>query len=204
MPDIEPFTVHVPDRDLADLHARPNARALPLLLTHGWPCSTLEFEKVIRPHSDPVAHGGSASDAFHVVVPSSPGFGFSERPSDRGWHPGRTARAWAGADDRARVSVFRGPRRGLGCRRQYGTGVSRSRTGRGLHLTMPSAPPLPEDLAEPSTSERRMLDRRDLHLSDGYGFGMLMGTRPQTLGCSIRRPGSARSTPTIGRVTEAG
>ncbi|MFD6066194.1 epoxide hydrolase family protein [Amycolatopsis lurida] len=250
MPEIEPFTIHVPDRELADLHARlarvrlpeaetvsdatqgielarltallrawrehdwrareirwntlphyrtridgldigfwhvrsPERTALPLILTHGWPGSILEFEKVIRPLSDPVAHGGSASDAFDVVVPSLPGFGFSERPSERGWHPGRTARAWAG------LMTALGYRRFGAHGGDWGAVVSTELALHapdrvaGLHLTMPSASPLPEDRVAPSAPERRMLDRRDLHLSDGYGFGMLMGTRPQTLGYSL-------------------
>ncbi|KFU81927.1 Pimeloyl-ACP methyl ester carboxylesterase [Amycolatopsis lurida] len=250
MPEIEPFTIHVPDRELADLHARlarvrlpeaetvsdatqgielarltallrawrehdwrareirwntlphyraridcldigfwhvrsPERTARPLILTHGWPGSILEFEKVIRPLTDPVAHGGSASDAFDVVVPSLPGFGFSERPSERGWHPGRTARAWAG------LMTALGYRRFGAHGGDWGAVVSTELALHapdrvaGLHLTMPSASPLPEDRVAPSAPERRMLDRRDLHLSDGYGFGMLMGTRPQTLGYSL-------------------
>jgi len=246
VPDIEPFTIHVPDRELADLHARlarvrlpepetvpdatqgielsrltallqawrehdwrareirwntlPHHRAridgldigfwhvrsaertaLPLILTHGWPGSILEFEKVIRPLTEPV----SAGDAFHVVVPSLPGFGFSERPRERGWHPERTARAWAG------LMTALGYRRFGAHGGDWGACVStelaRLAPGRvaGLHLTMPSASPLPEDRTAPSADEQRMLDRRDLHLADGYGFGMLMGTRPQTLGYSL-------------------
>jgi epoxide hydrolase len=77
------------------LHLRsPHPEAFPILLTHGWPGSFLEFEKVLGPLIDPVAHGGRTEDAFHVVVPSLPGYGFSDRPSERGWNTARTARAW--------------------------------------------------------------------------------------------------------------
>jgi len=78
--------------NIAFWHLRsPEPNAIPLVLTHGWPGSVLEFEKILGPLTDPVAHGGSAEDAFHVVVPSLPGFGFSDRPRERGWNPGRTA-----------------------------------------------------------------------------------------------------------------
>jgi len=250
VPDIEPFTIRVPDRELADLHARlarvrlpepetvsdatqgielarlttllqawrdhdwrareiqwntiphyrarldgleiafwhvrsPEPAALPLLLTHGWPGSILEFEKVIGPLADPVAHGGSAGDAFHVVVPSLPGFGFSERPRERGWHPGRTASAWAGLMTALGYERFGAHGGDWGA--CVSTELARLAPERvaGLHLTMPSASPLPEDRATATPEEQRMLDRRDLHLADGYGFGLLMGTRPQTLGYSL-------------------
>ena len=77
------------------LHTRsPEPDALPLLLCHGWPGSVLEFRDVIGPLTDPVAHGGSAADAVHVVVPSMPGFGFSDKPTEPGWDIARIARAW--------------------------------------------------------------------------------------------------------------
>jgi epoxide hydrolase len=68
---------------------------LPLVLSHGWPGSVLEFAKVIGPLTDPTGHGGKAEDAFHVVIPSLPGFGFSDQPTGKGWDVERTARAWA-------------------------------------------------------------------------------------------------------------
>ena len=78
------------------IHARsPHPDALPLVITHGWPGSIVEFGKVIGPLTDPTAHGGSASDAFHVVCPSLPGYGFSDKPGRAGWNVQRIARAWA-------------------------------------------------------------------------------------------------------------
>ena len=73
----------------------PHPDAVPLVLTHGWPRSVVEFAKVLGPLTDPVAHGGAATDAFHVVCPSLPGYGFSDRPAGRGWTVERTAGAWA-------------------------------------------------------------------------------------------------------------
>ena len=83
------------------IHARsPHPQAMPLIITHGWPGSVVEFHKVIEPLVDPVAHGGSASDAFHVVCPSLPGFGFSGKPTTAGWGVDRIAKAWAVLMDR--------------------------------------------------------------------------------------------------------
>src|SRR6185369_2867903 len=77
------------------LHIKsPEANALPMIMTHGWPGSVIEFNKVIGPLSDPVAHGGKASDAFHLVIPSLPGYGFSDKPSRTGWTVERTGDAW--------------------------------------------------------------------------------------------------------------
>ncbi|KZB79162.1 epoxide hydrolase family protein [Amycolatopsis regifaucium] len=172
--------------DIAFWHARsPEPDALPLVLTHGWPGSIFEFESVLRPLTDPVAHGGSARDAFHVVVPALPGFGFTERPREQGWHPGRTARAWA--DLMTVLGYERFGAHGGDWGAVVSTELARQVPERvtGLHLMMPSASPLPEDRATPTPAERRMLDRRDLHLSDGYGFGRIMATRPQTLGYAL-------------------
>ncbi|WP_245679183.1 epoxide hydrolase family protein [Actinomadura hibisca] len=250
VPEIQPFAVHVPDHDLADLRARlervrlpepetvpdatqgiglrhlttlldawrqhdwrarearwnaiphyrarldglriafwhvrsPEPTALPLLLTHGWPGSVLEFEKVIGPLSDPVAHGGSARDAFHVVVPSLPGFGFSDRPRERGWNPGRVARAWAALMTALGYQRFGAHGGDWGAHVSTELALLAPERVAGLHLTMPLASPLPEDRVAPDPAEQRLLDRRDLHLADGYGFGMVMSTRPQTLGYSL-------------------
>lgn len=181
------YRLHIDGLDIAFWHVRsPEPTAIPLLLTHGWPGSALEFEQIIGPLTDPVAHGGSAEDAFHVVIPSLPGFGFSERPCESGWNPGRTAQAWAelmstlgyerfgahGGDWGAFISIElarRFPQRVLG-----------------LHLTMPLASPLPEDLAAPDAAEKKKLEKRNLFLVDVGGFAMIQGTRPQTLGYSLQ------------------
>ncbi|GAA3788767.1 MULTISPECIES: epoxide hydrolase family protein [Amycolatopsis] len=180
------YRVHLDRLGIAFWHVRsPEPSALPLLLTHGWPGSVLEFEQVLGPLTDPVAHGGSARDAFHVVVPALPGFGFSDRPAEPGWHPGRTARAWAEL-----MTVLGYPRfaaHGGDWGAHVSTELARCFPERvaGLHLTMPVASPMPDDRMAPTPDEQRMLDRRDRHLADGYGFGMLMGTRPQTIGYAL-------------------
>src|ERR1700730_1889426 len=90
------FTTTIDGQNVHFLHVRsPEPGALPLILTHGWPGSVVEFLDLIGPLTDPVAHGGQASDAFHVVIPSIPGFGFSGPTREQGWGPARVARAWA-------------------------------------------------------------------------------------------------------------
>ncbi|WNE94136.1 epoxide hydrolase [Streptomyces luomodiensis] len=172
--------------ELAFWHVRsPEPAALPLLLTHGWPGSILEFEQVIGPLTDPVGHGGDRADAFDVVIPSLPGFGFSGRPARPGWNPARTASAWATLMSRLGYDRF-GAHGG-----DWGAYVSTELARRfparvvGLHLTMPIASPLPQDRETATPAEARLIERRDLHLADGYGFGIQMGTRPQTLGYAL-------------------
>ncbi|PDT79731.1 epoxide hydrolase, partial [Sinorhizobium sp. BJ1] len=89
------FLTNVDGLDIHFIHVRSrHADALPLIMTHGWPGSVFELLKVIGPLTDPTAHGGTAEEAFHLVLPSIPGFGFSEKPKGTGWNPGRIARAW--------------------------------------------------------------------------------------------------------------
>lgn len=89
------FLTDIDGLDIHFIHVRsPHANALPLIMTHGWPGSIFELLKVVGPLTDPTAHGGTAGDAFHLVLPSLPGFGFSEKPKGTGWNPERVARAW--------------------------------------------------------------------------------------------------------------
>src|SRR6476661_290917 len=90
------FTTEIDGLRIHFIHVRSkHADALPLIITHGWPGSVIEQLKVVEPLTDPTAHGGSATDAFHVVIPSLPGYGFSGKPTAPGWNPVRIARAWA-------------------------------------------------------------------------------------------------------------
>src|SRR5215469_7909322 len=88
-------TTEIGGQDIHFIHAKsPHPDALPLIITHGWPGSIMEMLGVIGPLTDPTAHGGSAEDAFDLVIPSVPGYGFSGEPTELGWNPGRTAQAW--------------------------------------------------------------------------------------------------------------
>ncbi|PSM40399.1 epoxide hydrolase [Streptomyces dioscori] len=180
------FRAEIDGLNIAFWHVRSSEpHAFPLVLTHGWPGSVLEFETLIGPLTDPVAHGGSASDAFDVVVPGLPGFGFSERPQERGWNPGRTARAWADLMT------------GLGYERfgahggDYGAFVSTElallvpERVACLHQTMPLAGPLPEDAATADEAEKRIAGKRASFLRTGPTHVIAQGMLPQTLGYSF-------------------
>jgi pimeloyl-ACP methyl ester carboxylesterase len=167
------------------LHIRSrHANAMPLLMTHGWPGSVIEFVKVIGPLTDPVAHGGKAEDAFHLILPSLPGFGFSDKPSDTGWGLPRVARAWA--ELMRRLGYARWAAQGG----DWGAGVAtllgemRHAGLAGIHLNLPILFPPPLEGA-PNVAEQAAL--ADLtyfgdHLS---GYAKEQGTRPQTLGYGL-------------------
>lgn len=168
------------------LHVRsPHPRALPLLLTHGWPGSFVEFVDLLGPLADPTSYGGQASDAFHVVVPSLPGFGFTDRPREQGWGVTRTAAAW----DRlmARLGYHSYVAGGGDWGAFVTTELARTAVERvaAIHLTLVPASPLPVEEADATEDERRVMARRAAYLADGYGFAMEMGTRPQTIGAAL-------------------
>jgi pimeloyl-ACP methyl ester carboxylesterase len=168
------------------LHVRsPRPDALPLVLTHGWPGSVVEFLEVIGPLSDPATHGGVAADAFHVVCPSLPGYGFSDKPARPGWGVERIARAWTRLMDRL------GYRRYGAAGGDWGTSVSTSiaqqDAGRvvGIHLTPPLAPPDPATFDELTERERAALASLERTAEWDSGYSKEHATRPQTIGYAL-------------------
>ena len=169
------------------LHVRsPHDDALPLLLTHGWPGSVAEFMKVIDPLVDPNRHGGDASDAFDVVCPSLPGYGFSDKPAESGWGTGRIAAAWA--ELMARLGYSRYAAHGG----DWGAIVTTQLANldeshlAGIHVTMPVAQPVnPDDGGELTDSEQAALAAFAEHRRWGTGYSKQQSTRPQTLGYSL-------------------
>jgi pimeloyl-ACP methyl ester carboxylesterase len=168
------------------VHLRsPHPDALPLLLTHGWPGSVVEFLKVIGPLVDPTAHGGQAGDAFHVVCPSLPGYGFSDRPAEPGWSVERIAGAWVQLMER------------LGYRRygaqggDWGTSVSTIMAQQhperivGIHLTPPLAPPDPATFDDLTERERAALAALEHAAEWESGYSQEHATRPQTIGYGL-------------------
>jgi epoxide hydrolase len=140
------------------LHARsPVPGALPLIITHGWPGSVIEFLKVIGPLTDPAAHGGDAADAFHVVCPSLPGYAFSGKPAQPGWGIDQIAGAWA--ELMSRLGYTRYGAQGS----DWGTSISTLLARRdrdhvaGIHLTPPLAPPDPATFDDLTAAERAAL-----------------------------------------------
>ena len=168
------------------LHIRsPHAEALPLVITHGWPGSIIEFLKVIGPLTDPTAHGGEAADAFHVVCPSLPGYGFSDKPAHPGWGVERIAAAW---------TVLMGR---LGYKRygaqgsDWGTSVSTSIGQQdadhvaGIHLMPPLAPPDPATFDDLTEQERAALASLEHSAEWDSGYSREHSTRPQTIGYAL-------------------
>lgn len=163
------------------LHVRsPHANALPLIMTHGWPSTVLEFMKIIAPLTNPTAHGGGAADAFHLVLPSLPGFAFSDKPVERGWNMDRTARAWSVLMNRLgyRHYVAQGGDWGsfvtTRLAQQKPPGLA------AIHLTMPQVQPepLPASLTE---EEQRAVDRVKHWKEKNFAYFLQQATRPQTL-----------------------
>lgn len=169
------------------IHVRSkHEKALPIVLTHGWPGSIIEFLQVIGPLTDPTAYGGKAEDAFHVVIPSLPGFGFSDKPTEPGWGLPRIANAWAGLMARLGYSryVAQGGDWGAG----VSTWMAKQRPSGlvAIHLNLPILFPPPPPLAGGYTAaEQEALAHLDKFASDGRGYALIQGTRPQTLGYGL-------------------
>jgi epoxide hydrolase len=180
------FTAEIDGLAIHFIHARsPHRDALPLIITHGWPGSVIEFLKVIGPLSDPTAHGGDEADAFHVVCPSLPGYGFSGKPARPGWGVERIAAAWA--ELMARLGYRRYGAQGS----DWGTSVSASIGQQdpghvaGIHLTPPLAPPDPATLDNLTDQERSALASLEHSAEWDSGYSTEHATRPQTVGYGL-------------------
>ena len=165
-------------------HVRsPHADATPLLLSHGWPGSVVEFQSVIGPLTDPTAHGGDAADAFHVVCPSLPGYGFSDRPTAAGWNLEHIARAWAALMGRLGYDRYIAQGGDWGAMTTHTLAALDADHLIGVHLNMPLAPPVPGE--PPTEAEQRIIDRRAEYDVHDSGYAKLQGSRPQTLGYGL-------------------
>ncbi len=182
------FLTEIDGIDIHFIHQRSkhkNARAL--LLTHGWPGSFYEFYKTIGPLTDPTAHGGKAEDAFHVVVPSLVGFGFSGKPKKPGWSVNRMSEVMAKLMARLGYSRYgaQGGDWGAGVSRWLGTYDSEHVIG--VHLNFPpGSPPRVRNIWEGVTAaERKRWEQRRRELAKHFGYSSIQGTRPQTLGFAL-------------------
>jgi pimeloyl-ACP methyl ester carboxylesterase len=181
------FTTEIDGVDIHFIHVRsPHENALPLIMTHGWPGSVIELLETVGPLTDPTAHGGAPEDAFHLVLPSLPGYGFSGEPTELGWESGRTARAWAelmhrlgytryvaqGGDVGALVTDLMG--------RQAVEGLV------GYHLNLLTAVlAIGDHLPRESDQERAAAAAVATFREDGFGYFLEMATRPQTIGYAL-------------------
>jgi pimeloyl-ACP methyl ester carboxylesterase len=169
------------------LHVRsPHEGALPLVLTHGWPGSVVEFLDVIGPLTDPTAHGGDATDAFHVVCPSLPGYGFSDRPERNGWNVERIVAAWAELMRRLGYDRYGAQGGDWGSMVTGGLGTADPDHVVGIHVNMPVAgPPADGDGSDLTAEELGALGAYNEHRTWGTGYSKQQSTRPQTLGYGL-------------------
>ena len=168
------------------LHIRsPERNALPLILTHGWPGSVLEFHKIIGPLTDPAAHGGDRRDAFHLVVPSLPGFGFSEKPASTGWGISRIADAWIGLMGRLGYDRWGAQGGDWGAAITTAIGHKAPPGCIGIHLNFVMYQPTPDEIAGATSHEQAMLDSMRFYQERLSGYAKLQSTRPQTIGYAL-------------------
>jgi pimeloyl-ACP methyl ester carboxylesterase len=181
------FTTEIDGVDIHFIHVKSRHEdALPLIMTHGWPGSVVELLDTVGPLTDPTAHGGTAADAFHLVLPSLPGYGFSSEPAELGWDAARTARAWAelmqrlgytryvaqGGDVGALVTDLMG--------RQAVEGLI------GYHLNLLTAVlAIGDQLPRQTEQERAAAAALATFRQDGFGYFLEMATRPQTIGYAL-------------------
>ena len=189
------FVTTIDDLDIQFVHVRSrHPNALPLIMTHGWPGSIFELVKVIGPLTDPTAYGGRAEDAFDLVLPSMPGYGFSGKPTDTGWGPDRIARAWDVLMKRLGYTRYVSQGGDWGSvvadvmARQAPAGLL------GIHVNMPAT--VPANVAKAlnngdpapaglSAEERAAFDSLSTFFTKNAGYGVMMVTRPQTVGYGL-------------------
>jgi len=185
------FITEIDGLDIHFIHVRSkHENALPIIITHGWPGSIVEQMKIIEPLTNPTAHGGSASDAFHVVIPSMPGYGYSGRPTTNGWDPARMARAWIVLMKRLGYTKFVAQGGDWGAVVTELMGAQAPPELLGIHVNMPGvfatdidaaiftgAPP-PSSL---SADEKVAYERLQLVYQKGIAYAYQMGIRPQSL-----------------------
>jgi pimeloyl-ACP methyl ester carboxylesterase len=184
------FVTNIDGLDVHFIHVKSkHPDALPIIITHGWPGSIVEELKIIGPLTDPTAHGGKAEDAFDVVIPSLPGYGFSGKPTELGWEPTRIARAWTELMSRLGYKQFVASGGDWGDPVTEQLAVNHPTQVRGIHLNMPSAVPAeifaalnggpaPTGL---SADEQRAYGQLDFFFKKGLAYAQEMSLRPQTL-----------------------
>jgi len=181
------FTTQIDGVDIHFIHVRSrHENALPLIMTHGWPGSVIELLETVGPLTDPTSHGGKAEDAFDLVLPSLPGYGFSGEPTEVGWDPGHTARAWAELMHRLGYARYVAQGGDLGAIVTDAIGRQAPAGLLGIHMnllitTLGAATPPPGDTEE----ERAALDAINTFTTSGFGYFLEQSTRPQTIGYAL-------------------
>ncbi len=180
------FTMTLDGLDIHFLHIRsPHSNAKPLLMTHGWPGSQMEFMRVIEPLTQPEKHGGSADDAFHLVLPSLPGYGFSAKPTATGWGVEKTAREWM------QLMANLGYRKYVAQGGDWGSAVTTAigyqndGNCQAIHLNMVTARPDPDTMDDLTPLEQRAVAGIQHYQDWDSGYSKQQSTRPQTLGYAL-------------------
>jgi pimeloyl-ACP methyl ester carboxylesterase len=181
------FTTEIDGGDIHFIHVKsPHEDAMPLIMTHGWPGSVVELLETVGPLTDPTAHGGDAEDAFHLVLPSLPGYGFSPEPKELGWDSPRVAQAWAELMRRLGYSRYVAQGGDVGAAvtdvmaRQAPEGLL------GVHINLLTAViGITDQLPAESEQERAAHDAVNTFTADGFAYFLEMATRPQTIGYAL-------------------
>ena len=168
------------------VHVRsPEPNAIPLVVTHGWPGSIVEFQKVIAQLADPAAHGGDAADAFHVVCPSLPGYGFSDKPTAAGWGVQKIADTWSELMQGLGYDRYVAQGGDWGAMVTTCIGIQDPDHCMGIHLNMPIVPPDPETMGDLSEREQSALAGIQHYQDKDSGYSKQQSTRPQSLGYGL-------------------
>jgi len=179
------FTTEIDGVDVHFIHVRSQHEdALPLIMTHGWPGSVIELLETVGPLTDPTAHGGNAEDAFHLVLPSVPGYGFSGEPTELGWDAGRTARAWAELMRRLGYTRYVAQGGDVGAAVTDAMGRQAPEGLIGIHTNL-FVPVLAARLPAETEQERAATEQLDTFRATGFGYFLEQATRPQTIGYTL-------------------
>jgi pimeloyl-ACP methyl ester carboxylesterase len=180
------FTTEIDGVDIHFIHVKsPHEDALPLIMTHGWPGSVVELLETVGPLIDPTAHGGTHDDAFHLVLPSLPGYGFSGEPTELGWESGRIAQACAELMNRLGYRRYVAQGGDVGAAVTDAMGRQAPKGLLGIHINLLIAAVGREDLPAESEQERAAHDAVNTFTTDGFGYFLEQSTRPQTIGYSL-------------------
>jgi pimeloyl-ACP methyl ester carboxylesterase len=181
------FVTEIDGVDIHFIHIRSrHENALPLIMTHGWPGSVIEMLETVGPLTDPTSHGGTPEDAFHLVLPSLPGYGFSGKPTELGWESGRIARAWAELMNRLGYTRYVAQGGDVGALVTDVMGRHAPDGLVGIHLSLlAGAPFMVDQLPAKSEQERKAHEALSVFTTDGFAYFLEQSTRPQTIGYSL-------------------